>query len=208
MLARPLLFHFYYCCHSIAQTLPFPFLTFHHSIRANSVQPKAHVKSNLARNQLCHVNGVEARYVRLLPHWRVRGILLLLGEIVPVCCAPQNVLVAWYGSGGYIVRVRGYLLEYYASAGFTSERVLDLSCKLNTYYHMWIALFYSLKFTMFSLPSLLHIHKNYLHAGIQECDMMISPTSLIKHCKIRDYAGPPRVTFQGSCLRGDSGCSR
>ena len=107
---------------------------------------------------------------------------------------------------GYIVRVRGYLLEYYGSGGFTSERVLDLSCKLNTYYHMWIALFYSLKFTMFSLPSLLHIHKNYLHAGIQECDMMISPTSLIKHCKIRDYAGPPRVTFQGSCLRGDSGC--
>jgi len=50
---------------------------------------------------------------------------------------------------------------------------------------------------MFSLPSLLDIHKNYLHVGIQECDMMISPTSLIKHCKIRDYAGPPRVTFQG-----------
>ena len=62
---------------------------------------------------------------------------------------------------------------------------------------MWIVLFYSLRLTMFSLPSLLHIHKNYLHAGIQECDMMISPTSLIKHCKIRDYAGPPRVTFQG-----------
>ena len=81
--------------------------------------------------------------------------------------------------------------------GLHSERVLDLSCKLNTYNHMWIALFYSLKFTMFSLPSLLHIHKNYLHVGIQECDMMISPTSLIKHCKIRDYAGPPRVTFQG-----------
>ena len=57
--------------------------------------------------------------------------------------------------------------------------------------------FLLLRLTMFSLPSLLHIHKNYLHAGIQECDMMISPTSLIKHCKIRDYAGPPRVTFQG-----------
>ena len=48
------------------------------------------------------------------------------------------------------------------------------------------------------LPFFFATHlQNYLHAGVQECDMMISPTSLIKHCKIRDYAGPPRVTFQG-----------
>ena len=43
-------------------------------------------------------------------------------------------------------------------------------------------------------------YKNYLHAGVHECDMMISLTSLIKHCKIRDYAEPPRVTFQGHIM--------
>ena len=78
-----------------------------------------------------------------------------------------------------------------------------LSCKwntsenLNTYGTITCALFFfTLRLTMFSLSSLLHTCKNYLHAGIQKCGMMISPTSVIKHCKIRDYAGPPRVTFQ------------
>ena len=98
--------------------------------------------------------------------------------------------------------VRGYNLVCYGSGGLHPR---CLSCKwntsenLNTYGTITCELFffYSLRLTMFSLSSLLHTYKNYLHAGVQKCGMMISPTSLIKHCKIWDYAGPPRVTFQG-----------
>ena len=82
---------------------------------------QSHWIINLARNQLCHVNGVEALYVRLLPHWRVRGILPLLGEIVSVCCAPQNVLVVWYGSGEYCEGVLTRVLwirEVYIHRGY------------------------------------------------------------------------------------------